>query len=104
MSDWFTEHAKQHLRDQGYLVIPRDRHVVFTQQFILPPCYALGSDPEMFVQYKLAMMSSAIGRHALAEGAAIVEDKTQADDVTGTERYLRVAMALVKPRAEDDKR
>lgn len=32
VKDWQIEHAKQVLRDNGYVVIPRERHVVLTVQ------------------------------------------------------------------------
>jgi hypothetical protein len=94
-----VRHAKQILRDAGYVVIPRERHVVLTQQWVMPPEYTV-ENPEQFVEYKLRTMASAIGRHALEAGLCITEDKTLLDPITGRKRFLSVDAGFIKPRDE----
>lgn len=93
MSDWFTERAKQHLRDNGYVVIPRERHVVLTTQTILQR-----EVPESYVEHVFDTMARRLGATIVEEGACIKEDETFDDPVTGKERVLRLVVGVIKTK------
>lgn len=97
------DEAKLLLRSEGYVVIPRERHRLLQTHTIIRPDY-MPQPPESYLDYIWRTMASKIGHSIVDEGACIKHDATVSDPVTGTERVLRLGVAVVMPREDNDKR
>jgi hypothetical protein len=91
-----VRHAKQILRDAGYMVIPRERHVVLKvdrsiDRFLVEQAY----DTKSFLQYEEGVVAQALGRE-LMEKAVRRTDRGLSADKHRYERRWETEVILPK--------
>lgn len=98
------EQAASILRDNGYVVIPRERHVVVQATYMVPPheIEKVRSGDHRWSDIALTTSLKKIALEAYDAGLVIHKRQDIADPICGQEVVFRTAMACIKPKAEDE--
>lgn len=92
------------LRRNGYVVIPRERRVVLTSTYILSPTEMRYSrvNAERIEDMAREQSLKRLIRQADDDGLILHVRQDIDDPVTGREIVFRSAMAVTKPKADDE--
>lgn len=96
--------AADFLRGEGFVVIPRERHVVATARYIVPPFDMESrrfSEPRYDDMVRATNLRKLI-HHADDNGLVLHLKQDINDPVTGREVVFTSAMGLIVPKAEDE--
>jgi hypothetical protein len=89
------------LRANGYVVIPRARHVVLQASFIANDRdYA--KYPERVLDAAEAECQRRIMRQAADQGLFVTVVREVVDGITGNETVINVGAGFIKPKADDE--
>lgn len=96
----YLSHCKNVLRQNGYVVIARERHRVITARFVVPPHEVEYSrlSAERYADMVHSSNLQRLIRQADADGLIIHERKDINDPITGREVVFSSAMGLIKPK------
>jgi hypothetical protein len=88
------------LRAHGYVVIPRERHVVLDANYVLPPySEQLRIGKERLIDMVQREQERTFARKLFDEGLVANTIRHISDEVTGREVVFTSAIAVIKPKA-----
>lgn len=101
--EMLVRHAKTVLTSRGYVVIPRERHVVLTVSSVLPPHPArLKIGKERLADMMQTQQAHQFGRALFDGGVVVNRIRPLSDPVTGDEEVFESTIGLIKPKAHDE--
>lgn len=96
------EQAKKLLRDNGYVVIPKERRLILTVNHMMPPHH----DRHRMGKERLADMLQSqqerqFGRALFDSGLVVNHVRPLSDPVTGNEEVFTSTIACIVPKADE---
>lgn len=93
------EHMARLLRERGYVVIPKERRVILTANYVLPPYQEqLRIGKERLKDLVQRQQEHTFARKLFDEGLVASTARSISDPVTGHEEVFTSCIALIKPK------
>ena len=95
----YLEHCKNVLRQNGYVVLPKERRVILQTNFLVPTSEVQYSraNAERYADMAQNANVQRLVREAMANGLVLHERRTIDDEVTGREIVFTSVMGVIKP-------
>jgi hypothetical protein len=99
----YLEHCKNVLKQAGYLVIARERRVILTASYVMPPQEAQRAmSIERLTDMIQMEQERRLGRALFDQKLIVNHMQPTTDPVTGPEDIFTSAIACIKPKAADE--
>lgn len=98
--DAVTESVAEWLRSKGYVVIPKERHVVLSASSSIPR-FEIESSRGSFdaaIKRSKDLMTRSIAKKLMDDNLIISKTHEADDPITGREFFVSVAAAIIKPK------
>jgi hypothetical protein len=95
----YVEHCKNVLRTNGYVVIPKERRVILTANYVIPDyAYRNAVAPERLEDAAQTANLHRITNDIVQHGLFVQTKREWDDEVTGHEGVVQTAIAVIKPK------